>query len=435
MLLIFIFLLIIIFSIGLIITRFDIISPANLYLATWLLSASLGIFLENIWGVNVSFTSVIVLFTCICLFCFPIFILSRTNHFNEKISLLPTISYIKVFLILLYLIFSYFWINNILLSAATELGYDPESHPMSLIQFMRYATTHSDEYEVNMGRMFPNLLRVNFAIGCITFYVFVVNISNKGFFFKKFLLVLVSLIALYISILSTGRTMILSMIIAYLIIYLLESGRVAWNDKNKMRKLIYVLLGVLVLSLVSFILVGIFVLNRFGDGGVEQIFSNISVYLSSALVSFSIGIENIHWYPVARFGEYTFNSFYGTLKSIGLIDNFISPFLLGINVDGWNSNIYTNNFKYILDFGYSGAFILNLGLGCLIGWIYRKIKVDKLNNFILVSFYSIIMYGILMSFFDEQFFLNLNNFIIRWIYAVILFYILVSKSKEKITVK
>lgn len=413
------------------VSKFDLINPAVLVLAVWFLSSFLAIFFVNDWNVEVSFSSTLIQLSCLSALTIPCILINYKTYKQVEMTSYRDFSNFILFSLLVYVICSYFLVIKILTDFAVEWGYSEESQ-MSLLQFVRFQMTHNDD--VHLGRIFPFVLRLNFALGCIAFYIFCENLflhsKNKK---KLLLLLLLSIIPLYISVLSSGRTLILAMIVAYLAIYLVKIGKIkAWSDHKKMKRLLYILISIPLSFIVIFILIGMFALNRFGDGEISSIYSNLAMYLSSSIALFSVGLENISFFPDGRFGEYSFNSIYGTLKGMGLIENFISPFLLPVNIGEWNSNVYTANFRYVLDFGVSGAILVNLLIGSLLGVLYHIIKFIKIENFILFSLYFLLLYGIMMSFFDEQLFFNINNFIFRWLFILLIYYSLTRRVSNNV---
>lgn len=426
MLIIFLFLLALVVW-GILVSKFDIVSPGILFLFIWGFSCFFAIFLESEWDVDVTLFSIIIQLSCILALVFPSVILSAIEASNNSLNYSYSISWFKLFLTLGYLFISVYLILNLLTNLAFELGYDPNTSSKSLLEFVRFETTHRDD--VNVGRLLPNLLRINFALGCITFYLFSYYTFFKVERMKRTLLLILALGFLFISIFSAGRTLLLSMVIAYLVIFLLFFSRAkGWKSIKEMKKVLLWLIFVPFLFISLFIFVGVFFLNRFGDGSIESVFSNVAMYISSPLVIFSKGIDSLELYTNGRFGEYTFGSLYGTFKSLGLVKDIISPFLFGVNLGTWTSNVYTANFRYIIDFGYYGAMLINFIIGISIGLFYRYIKKGGFS-FSSVLIYAMLMYGLLMSFFDEQLFFNINNFFIRWVYAMVCFYLLVSKRK------
>ncbi len=408
------------------VSKFDLINPAVLVLAVWFLSSFLAIFFVNDWNVEVSFSSTLIQLSCLSALTIPCILINYKTYKQAEITSYRDFSNFILFFLLVYSICSYFLVIKILTDFAVEWGYSEESQ-MSLLQFVRFQMTHNDD--VNLGRVFPFILRLNFALGCIAFYIFCENLffktKNK---LKLVLLILLSIIPLYISVLSSGRTFILSMIIAYLAIFLVKFGKIsAWSNRKQMHKLLCILLCIPVLFIIIFIMIGFFALNRFGDGTLSSITSNVIMYLSSSIALFSVGLENITTFPESRFGEYSFNSIYGTLKGLGVIDDFISPFLPHVNIGEWNSNIYTANFRYVLDFGVIGAIFTNVFIGTLIGMIYHFIKYKSKFSFHLLSIYLLLLYGLLMSFFDENLFFNFNHFVFRWLFLISLYYAFTKK--------
>lgn len=117
-------------------------------------------------------------------------------------------------------------------------------------------------------------------------------------------------------------------------------------------------------------------------------------------------------------GTETFGLFYKIFASLNLIE--FSSVDLGLNNGVFNT--FTFMSAPYLDFGVSGLIFVFLGLGVLYGYIY--IQVRKGNPF-WILYYSILIYPLIMSFYEYQF--NLTSYVY---YALILFFVKMLGSRN-----
>lgn len=226
-------------------------------------------------------------------------------------------------------------------------------------------------------------------------YQFVYNKINK------IKLILSALILLVFCVFSTGRT--------FFIFYLcLFFGILIVFQKLKRKYLIYGMLGIIFL----FATIGI-LLNKGGSventlvENISGIFESFMVYFIGSLSAFDAFIHSNY---ESTYGENSFRFLYSILyktgmvegKPIDLVDQYASvPF---------DTNVYSIYKIYFQDFGMLFMMIMIFSMAILHTFFYLKAITER--KFIPTFFYSILLYPLFMSFFQEQYL----TLIPTWIY-------------------
>ena len=112
---------------------------------------------------------------------------------------------------------------------------------------------------------------------------------------------------------------------------------------------------------------------------------------------------------------------YGTLKSLGLSNYDLTPFLPVINFNGDKTNVYTIYYYFVKDFGYLSILIMQLSYGFFFGSFYYSIKRRGFSP-LKVIIYSLFAYPLVISFFQETLLSLLTTHINRIIYAVAIYF-------------
>ena len=128
---------------------------------------------------------------------------------------------------------------------------------------------------------------------------------------------------------------------------------------------------------------------------IASVFSSVLDYLLGGAYAFNSvvtsGFRLDH-------GENTFRFFFAAANSLSLTDNkpkeLVMPFINNPVI----SNVYSVYYPYAKDFWYFG--ILFNGLWAYIhSWLYYRVK----RSFIILFLYSILLYPLIMSFFQDQY--------------------------------
>lgn len=304
-----------------------------------------------------------------------------------------------VFLIIITLIFLPIYIISSYQLAVEYMIFD------SLFAGLRNAATQ--EKDVGFSKYGTNFAYVSFFIQS---YQYILNKNNK------LKLILSAIILLVFCVLSTGRTFFviyLSLIFGILIVF----------QKLRAKYLLYGLLGVLVL----FSTVGILLNNggssdnSFGEN-IYSLFENFMIYFVGSLSAFDVFIHSIYFHS---YGENSFRFIYSSLDKIGLtnynpsnlVDDYVSvPF---------DTNVYTIYKIYFQDFGF--LFMMGVIFTMSVLHTYFYYKAIKERRVVYTFFYSVMLYPLFMSFFQEQY-LSLMP---TWLYLIFIIMIVKPFLKEK----
>ncbi|WP_155965990.1 O-antigen polymerase [Streptococcus ruminantium] len=396
----------------------DLSNPGIINLAIWLF-ASLGtIHFSNRWGTPLSFATLIILVSGLVMFSTGVLsssLIVRTSNKNHLIKL-PPVSMLFFVIVVIFFIFSYQILSDDAFRVATyysQLSGKPLSSDLfTAIERARYMITN---YDYSFSKGTANLLRANYSLGILAFTYFCQEFFYGKKLSHKILFLIISLWTLFISLLSTGRTELLGLVSGYFVIFTLYySFKYIWSGIESSGKLLKIILLYGLGSIGLFLLVGEFVLSRLGNSPID----NLSKYIGSPIAGLDYFIKNQNFYAENRyFGENTFIAIYGTLKSLGIFPERLSPFLPIINFYGTTSNVYTAYYVFIKDFGYFIAVVVQFLYGLFFGTMYYIIKKNLFSP-LLIMLYGLLSYGMVIMFFQEAFVTLLTTHIIR---AVFLF--------------
>lgn len=256
------------------------------------------------------------------------------------------------------------------------------------------------EQDVGFSKYGLNIAYVSFFLQS---YQYVYDKNNK---FKLFLS---AFILLVFCIFSTGRT--------FFILYLcLIFGVLIIFKKLKKKHLLYGISSVLVL----FSTIGI-LLNKGGsiennlEENISGVFESFMVYFIGSLSAFD---SFIHSNYTNTYGENSFRFFYSMLYKIGIVESKPSDLVDQYASIPFDTNVYTIYKIYFQDFGILFMMLIVFSMALLHTFFY--LKAINGRKFIYTFLYSIMLYPLFMSFFQEQYLSLLPT----WIYmiSIVLFF-------------
>ena len=413
----------------------DYANPGFIYLAVWLI-ASISTALYSLkWGEDLSLITIIIILIGNTSFLIGVLLSSGLiSEINPSIKLTRSrVNTICILIVILFFIFAVKTIYMELVYLATQ-SKQVLSSPFKTIELARHMTTN---YDFSMSRLSLNLLRINFSVGIVFFYFFCESLfSGKDTIIYRGKLLLISLIALGISLLSTGRTEMLGLISGYAVLYILfYSKYYSWNDIYYSKKLFRTLLTIGLVFILLFVVVGAFVLNRIDNQSRLGFLDNLIKYMGSPIQAFDYFLKNSYLYGKNQiFGENTLIAVYGTLKSLGLSHHNLTPFLPVVNFNGDKTNVYTTYYYFIKDFGYFSILIMQLLYGFFFGSFYYSIKRNLFKP-VKVIIFALFAYPLVISFFQETLLSLLTTHINRIIYALIIYFFIKLMSRVKFKIR
>ncbi|WP_282033866.1 O-antigen polymerase [Metabacillus indicus] len=244
---------------------------------------------------------------------------------------------------------------------------------------------------------------------CMVIISFNINKIQNGSFKKILYIQLIITLANLLLIMSRNSLLIgtLPILIAFLVCRNFNNTKIV-NYAGRF------ILGFLIFfSLVAIMKVSY--MNQY-ESNVELLTSQFALYMSGSLVA----LEKVMDHNVAYlYGENTFRFFYaisdkifGTAQAQQLVQESIS---IG---DGQGTNVYTFYQYYIRDFGIAYALVVQFVIGIFHGFLYRMMLTKKP---IKIFYFSIMIYPLVMQFFQDQYISLLSTWIQHLVVGLIFF--------------
>lgn len=164
----------------------------------------------------------------------------------------------------------------------------------------------------------------------------------------------------------------------------------------------------IILFAVSFVLLGaFFTLLRTStsdkDSGFDLV-DILTIYIVSPMVAYSYvpSLSSQYW------GEQTFRGVHNLFRALGLEHTPPASEALGFSYVPIPTNVYTMMAPILMDFGYTGLFVLSALEGAIMGAIYKRAETG-MNLMRLL--YSYLLTTLVLQFFAEQFYVALSNIV------------------------
>jgi len=219
--------------------------------------------------------------------------------------------------------------------------------------------------------------------------------------------------------LSTGRTYFVLLLSVYL------SFKVISKSIKK-----YHIISASLIFLILFI-ANAFILGKgasvddSASENVSSIFDNFTIYFLGGAYGFDSSIKSGFVY---EYGENVFRFFITVAHSFGITDvkpkELVMPYITNPII----SNVYTLYYNYFKDFGFLGL-LFNLVWGFVHTVFYYKAKFKP--TFFNVYCYALLMYPLLMSFFQDQYMSLLSTWIQLLFFGFIASFFIVKQSIDE----
>ena len=254
----------------------------------------------------------------------------------------------------------------------------------------------------------------------IWMYIFFNNSSEKNF--KKNILNLIPIVlCLLCTLLTSGRSLMMHMIVSFLMMYLIT--RVTSTKKKDIIKFAKIIGICGAGALLAFY----FILPMTGRKTNANAFDYITFYLGTPIPSFSKTIDKIEPFK-NKFGEDTFSGVYYTLNKLNIIDHQKPASHEWTNFKMFNSNVYTSIRSFYKDFGIPGVIVCQMIFGFIVSLLYLRIK-DKKEPFAIIV-YSYYAYVLIDQIRDEQFFSLISSATVAYILIMTVLFIFFIKQEE-----
>lgn len=252
------------------------------------------------------------------------------------------------------------------------------SGPGSFFFNLRYSNTVMNQ---NTGGISVYLM---LFLQTITLYMIFFRKTNKT---KSKYIILFMLLMLISAVFTMSRTNLLMGFASILGVYVF-SNKHYYGIKIK-KKMIAITIGAFALTS-YFFAVGT---NKTSNG--DNFFFD---YMAYPIITFDKWLLD---FPYHSYGSQTFAFLY---KIMGVFGGDYTPVDVGVPRGQFNTFTYMS--APYLDFGGYGVFFVLLGLGMIYGIVYRQVRQGKPYWVIM---YSILLYPLIMSFFEYQY--NLSTYI------------------------
>lgn len=304
------------------------------------------------------------------------------KQFNMRNSYIVTnlkFNRISLFISLMFMLFTAYLNYNYVSRLAYSSGFTGGTN------FMTYARNSLADGESMPYSIYIPIILSQMLAYLIT-YDFIRNIVYKNPNEKNYKLLKILCMAVFtlITILSSGRTMLM-----YYILFILFDVSVSlsvkgqWTKKYNRKIIKYGLISIITIF-VAFTLIDVFL--RSSQYGTQRNFADqIIKYTSSSLYA----LDNyIHNRTNAANGNYeTMYNIYSLLNRFGFNFKIGVNYLEATNFANVSTNVYTALRRYIHDYGYFGMIIIQFIVGFFYQLVYKKIKKG------CASLLTYIMYG------------------------------------------
>lgn len=264
------------------------------------------------------------------------------------------------------------------------------------------------EQDVGFSKYGLNFAYISFFL---QFYNFI-SYKNNGW--KLFLSAFILFVFCFF---STGRTF-------YILYICLIFGGLIVFKKLKKKYVVYGLFSVLIL----FSTIGI-LLNKGGstennlEENISGIFESLVIYFIGGLSAFDYFIHSNY---INTYGENSFRFIYSMLYKLKLIETKPSDLVQEYASIPFDTNVYTIYKIYFQDFGLLFMIFILFWMSVLHTFYYLKAINGK--KFIDTFIYSIMMYPLFMSFFQEQYLSLLPTWIYMFFILMIIRYFVTNVS-------
>lgn len=410
----------------------QLLHPANIVVAVFILSTFFAAANNSRWGDITELTAIIIFFTIV--------IFSAGSSLGRKLVIGSSSKYeeyeelpikdIEPFYTLLVIIFM---LVITILDAIDIMSMvsGSISGVLSIISGARQAVYGGASIHHNF--FVQQGIYISRALAYVYIFLFIYKKNNHQ---KTRFTELIPILFYFLqAILSTGRTEFIYIIYGWLSIdYLTKSRFNQWAKDIDFKFSKKIIFAILVFMTIFLMLANI----RSASGYRVKAFETISTYTGSSIIALDTYIQSKGIYSTANFfGEETMSLFHSVMSTLG-ISNYSSvatlyPVNIGLD-SGTITNIFTAIRRYLHDYGVYGALLIFLAEGFFYGKLFSRLK-RKNDPFLSIILYAFISYPIVELSIEERFFSNFitARSVFCIIYMCVLYKILIKsivKSKN-----
>lgn len=292
------------------------------------------------------------------------------------------------FIIVTY--FNYKYTSGLAISHGFSSGYN----------FLTYArNAMADE---TMGYpLYVSIVAAQVIIYIILFDV-LTNYINKDRIKDKFPKICCLCLYIVICLLSTGRTMLMNLIVYVLLAFcILLNEKNNWSNQNNGKIIKYGLIAIFIL-LASFWIID-YTLRASMYGTERKMWDQIAKYCSSSIYAFDVYLKKPSYAYDGNFE--TLQNLFSLLNKFGANFKIVANSLETVIFSNVSTNVYTAMRRYIHDFGYMGMFFMQFLQGYIFQSGYKLIKNGKSSFFSFLIFCTF-SYTYVFNCIEERFLVN-----------------------------
>jgi oligosaccharide repeat unit polymerase len=220
--------------------------------------------------------------------------------------------------------------------------------------------------------------------------------------------------------LSTGRTyfvLLLSIYIAFKVI----------SKSIKKYHIVFASVLVMVIFIANALILGKGAsVDNSASENANSIFNNFTIYFLGGAYGFNSLMKTDF---IFEYGENVFRFFISVAHALGITSLQPKELVMPYITSPIDSNVYSMYYNYFKDFGYFGLFF-NAIWGALHTFFYCKAKLNF--RFLNVCCYALLMYPLLMSFFQDQYMSLLSTWIQLLFFAIIANFFITHHTKVSV---
>ncbi len=218
----------------------------------------------------------------------------------------------------------------------------------------------------------------------------------------KYLLVVMLCLPSFV--LTTGREKLVDL---FLFMVVLGSILYQKNHRFDSRCLKNIYLSVVAAGLLLIVLFSVFLNIRDGKGiGLGDPLTGFTTYMGMPMPAFSYFIDNQTLLETPYIGGTTLIGVYRNLAQLGWVlpkpPVFLDFVPLDIDGSGYKTNVYTTMYRYIIDFGFIGNYLIMAIMGFFYAALYNFVRFYAKSFWILILYASLMM-PLFLFMFDERF--------------------------------
>ncbi len=385
----------------------DVLHPTLLMISGYILGSGFAYYAKNVWCQDISYVTFIVIILSIFsffsgnIFAFGIYYTKLRYYslhpgkyrFFRPIQIKKIVFILLIFFQLVVLKAYYDFILNL-----SEIGGNDQGI-FGVLAYARLVMYNDNFIKPEMGLFLQYGILLSKAIAYFSFFAY---IYNKSLAKTDRLLLVPVLVYFFITVLSTGRTQMMYLILFAFIIYMkLYSYR---NPKSATKFILKRGVFTFLIIISFFLAIGIFF--RSAVYGAHDPLELLSKYIGSPIIALDNFLQTE--YRSKFLGEETLYSVYSMLNKFGFDFEIPHTELSFTSWTNCSTNIYTALRRYIHDYGLGGNLLIQFILGNLYGVFYYSL-LNKNSSRLVLIVYALILYPVIFSFIEERFIINVMS--------------------------